>query len=507
MKGLSARGIIPACAVAGALAAAAVIPNVASAAEQCSGANVRGKGSSAQKLIQHNIWNKQFNTSANALACSGAQGDLASPKVTYESTGSGEGLESWGIEKSVRKELWFGPGNAFIGSEIAPNAGQEKELLTHTGNAEAKVLTIPVAQMAIAVIMHLPKGCTAVTGGPATAAGTIALKAKTVEEIFEGKVTEWKKILNKAKFVGAPIAPKEGETAKEIKAREKAEKAEAKACGSAKITRVVREDGSGTTDQFKKFLNILSKNKPVIGSETWSQNGEKALNTTWPNEGTDPVARGKGGGALVSKVVSTESSIGYANVADARANAAFDPSSEGGTGGPGTATFWAEVENGKGTYANPATNGEKKTLGNSNCNETAYSNFENAKPFPPPTTEELWNGVAAALTQKHYSICALTYTISLTHYKGLGEVGGTLEAKEGTEAGNGWVEGEGGETGFATEAEANAVHDYVKYELSTGAGGAQEAAEGQDYLGDPTNAEPKLNVHKLAEEGAALIGW
>ena len=38
------------------------------------------------------------------------------------------------------------------------------------------------------------------------------------------------------------------------------------------------------------------------------------------------------------------------------------------------------------------------------------------------------------------------------------------------------------------EAEANAVHDYVKYELSTGAGGAQEAAAGQDYLDDPTNA-------------------
>ena len=157
------------------------------------------------------------------------------------------------------------------------------------------------------------------------------------------------------------------------------------------------KDGSGTTDQFKHFLNILSKNKPVIGTETWAQNGEKALNTTWPNEGTDPVEKGKGGGGLVTKVVETEGSIGYANVADARANAAFDPASEGGTGGPGTSIFWAEVENAKGNkYANPATNGEHKTLGNSNCNETSYSNFEGTKPFPPPSTTESWNGVAAA---------------------------------------------------------------------------------------------------------------
>ena len=79
-----------------------------------------------------------------------------------------------------------------------------------------------------------------------------------------------------------------------------------------------------------------------IGTETWAQNGEKALNTTWPNEGTDPVERGKGGGGLVTKVVETEGSIGYANVADARANAAFDPSAEGGTGGPGRVSSGAK---------------------------------------------------------------------------------------------------------------------------------------------------------------------
>ena len=41
------------------------------------------------------------------------------------------------------------------------------------------------------------------------------------------------------------------------------------------------------------------------------------------------------------------------------------------------------------------------------------------------------------------------------------------------------------ESGFGEEGEAQAVRDYIKYEVSIGAGGAQGAAEGQDYLGDP----------------------
>ena len=35
--------------------------------------------------------------------------------------------------------------------------------------------------------------------------------------------------------------------------------------------------------------------------------------------------------------------------------------------------------------------------------------------------------------------------------------------------------------------------------------GSEGAVEGQDYLGDPENAEPKLNIHKLAEEGTEKI--
>jgi hypothetical protein len=75
--------------------------------------------------------------------------------------------------------------------------------------------------------------------------------------------------------------------------------------------------------------------------EHWGQLGEVANNTTWPNEGEHPALRGNGGGGVVKKVAETPRTIGYANVADARANKAFVPPE----GGSEKAIFWAEVEN------------------------------------------------------------------------------------------------------------------------------------------------------------------
>ena len=246
MKSKFARGLIPACAITAACVAAAALPTAASALGACEGGNIRGKGSSAQKILQKEIWNKVFNTDAEG--CSGG----LQPKVSYESTGSGAGLESWGIEQKTpgAQELWFSEKNAFVGTEIAPNKKQEEEILSH-GPAGAKVLTIPVAQPALSIVMHLPAECSLEKGGDP---GRIQLTQKDLEEIFEGgkKADEWGKILNKAKFT----------------------KASSKACKKDKITRVVREDGSGTTGAFMKFLGELNKGKPVYeGGGTWAQEG------------------------------------------------------------------------------------------------------------------------------------------------------------------------------------------------------------------------------------------
>ena len=461
MTSRSARRFVPACILSAAAVAALAVPGAASASftlTQCEGGAIHGKGSSAQKLLQIEVWNKKFNTSANPLACNGTQGSKGKPAVTYTSTGSGVGLESWGVETKAGGETRFGPENAFIGTEIAPNATQTTEITKH--GAAGTLLTIPVAQPAIAILIHLPAGCTSVEGGPVP--GRLALKDSAVEKVFQGVDLEWSKVLNKAKLKGTPECEKTGK--------------------KTHITRVVREDGSGTTDAFMKYLNVIDK-KEVETGVFWSTLAEPTNNTVWPNQSTDEVKRGNGGGGVVTKVEETAGSIGYANVADARSKHQFTPPSHG----PNTSQFWAEVENTKGTYTDPASNGDVEVGAQANCDETLYTNGK--KKFPPPSTTELWNEVTVAKVQpvKNYEICYLTYDLALTKYSAFTKETSLVEPP--------------------TEAEARTVYDYLGYELSTGAEGGQEAGNGLDYLGDPTNENPKLSVLDIAREGREKIGF
>lgn len=459
MMSRSARRILPACVLSAAAVAALAAPGAASAFTlvQCEGGAIHGKGSSAQKLLQINIWNPQFNTSANGKACNGTQGSKGKPAVTYTSTGSGAGMESWGVETKAGGEIRFGKENAFVGTEIAPSKKQSEEITSH--GAAGTLLTIPVAQPAIAILIHLPKGCEKATGGPTP--GRLAMKDSTVEKVFQGTFTTWSKVLNKATLVG------NSECTKSLLSK-------------APISRVVREDGSGTTDAYMKYLGVIFK-KEVAPGKTWNQLGEVANNTTWPNEAEHPVLRGSGGGGVAKKVAETPGSIGYANVADARANSAFVPPA----GGSEKAVFWAVVESNKELYVDPSTNGEVATVGDSNCAETLYTNGK--KKFPPPTTTELWNEVTTAKKQKNYDICYITYDLALTKYSAFTK-GTTVEEAP-------------------TEAEARTVADYLGYELSTGTGGGQEAAAGNDYAKLPTNENPTLNVLKIAQEGVAKVGF
>lgn len=478
MSARYARRLV-ACMLPAAAVAALAVPVAAGAEElkliQCEGGNIHGKGSSAQKLVQKEIWDKQFNTSVNQTACNGVEEagtkSKGEPKVTYSSTGSGVGLESWGVETQKGKaeeEIRFGAENAFVGTEIAPNKKQEEEITAH-GTA-GTVLTIPVLQAAIAIVIHLPKGCTSVSGGPEP--GRLAFKESTLEKVFQG-VTDltWKTILNKAKLVGT-----------------------AECSSSAHITRVVREDGSGTTDSFMKWLGEVFS-KEVLGTEKWTQLGEKTNNTVWPNEGTDAVLRGKGGGGVVKVVSENPGTIGYANVADARANAAFVPPA----GGPGMPEFWAVVESNLvekvPVYRDPATNGDVAAKGTSNCATTEYTNGK--KKFPPPATSELWNEVIAAKKQLAkekgaYTLCYLSYDLALTKYEPF-TVGTVKEGNPFSEP--------------PTEGEARTVRDFLNYALSTGAGGGQPAAESEDYFGDPTNEVESLNVLSIARKGVKAIGF
>jgi ABC-type phosphate transport system substrate-binding protein len=432
---LSTRRLVPACALSAAAVVALVAPGAASASlgTQCSGANITGKGSSLQKLVQQTVWDPDFNTSANVKACNGTQGSLGKPTVTYTSVGSGAGMEAWGINGHA-----FEGSNGYVGTDEPPNELEKEEIQANSSNPSEKTLeTIPVAQGAVAIIVNLPKGC---TEGTSTAfPGRLVINNVTLEEIWRGAITNWNEITNDGDKMTGPSCP-----------------------SSAPITRIVRKDQSGTTSIFKKYLALVNGEKDVLGELGWREISEDTENTEWPGTVTRPTETG--GGALVKLVAATRGSIGYANLADARSNGSF----AGPTGGVHTHTFWAPVQNngvateGE-TYADPSTNGDNKELANANCSNTVYTNGET--PFPPASTLEVWNEVTTSTSEEHYSLCGLTYDLTFKAYSKY--PGTSLE-------------------------QATTVNNFVNFVLASA--GGQELIKKHDYFALPSSIAAEARI-------------
>jgi ABC-type phosphate transport system substrate-binding protein len=448
MRSFSARQLRLVAALTACSAAALVAPGVASAGfttGHCEGVSIKANGATLQKKAQE-LWNKEFNNTLLEGACELKAGI---PTVTYTGTGSGPGLESWGNGAGAGKGN-FSAENAYVGTDEPPNK-EQKEAIEKEGTG-GKLLTIPVVQGAVAIIVHLPPGCTV---KDKVTPGRLVLSNATLERIFHGTETSWSAI------------------------RDSKEKVKGKkgAC-NVPIKRVVRLEGSGTTSIFKKYLNLQESNEfnvEGLGNTTWKKLAESSVNTTWPEEKADPVIHGKGGGGVVKEVAATPSSIGYAVIADARA-----------TFGAQTAEmFWSEIENGsvpKGkkmvpTYAEPANNGETTTKGTANCKETLYTDGKNK--FPPASTEAVWNEVTTSLREPNYTICGFSYDLSTTKFEGYGVASGHP----------------------AADASSRTASDYLKFALT----GGQPLLEGNDYLGLPENAEGK--VLKEAREGVEKISF
>lgn len=434
MKSLSARRLFSACVLSGAAVAALALPGAASAGTlgaQCSGSNIIGKGSSLQKLAQQSVWDPAFNTSSNSKACNGTQGSKGIPTVTYESVGSGAGMEAWGINGHA-----FESSIAFVGTDEPPNTLQREEIQSHSKHPkESTVETIPVLQAAVAVPMRLPKGCSATsTSNP----GRLVLDNVTLEKIFRGVITKWNEITDNGDKL-------EGATCK----------------AETTITRIVRLDQSGTTSIFKKYLALINGEKNIVGEQGWRELAVGTKNTEWPGTVTKPTE--KGGGAVVKLINETPSSIGYANLADVRANGNFAAP----VGGPKTARFWAPLQNNgiaqeEETYADPSSNGDAKEVANSNCANTEYTNGEVA--FPPASTLETWTEVTTKTAEPNYTLCGLTYDLAFHEYSQY--------------------------TGFTLE-EATSANNFLLFVLA--GGGGQELIKKHDYLALP----PALHAEAL----------
>lgn len=449
MTSFSLRRLILACTVSAAAVVAVAAPGTASAqtdlGEQCSGSNIKGDGSSFQAPILKK-WAVEFNESKNLLGCDGEQGSTGTPKVEYlqgsAEKGSGACLHEWGAESTEPVKYGEFP---FCGTDEAPNPTQKAEIESHkTGGAEKSLEEIPVLQGAVAMIVHLPKGCLAESeiekSGVKYKLGRLVLDDTSIEGVYAGTIKTWKQLLANQEAEGGAGSDKL--TCKKASEEEK------------RIIPVVRLDHSGTTHIFKSFLlqvnaepKEMEEYPEIVGGkntgcggpkpeeeEVWSQVSEACQNQRWPKAAEILRGTESGNPGVVKQVNNTESSIGYADLAVAReyryfsAKCTVHPTECGGENSKGTSEkvgvqytkFWAEVQDSETPevtgFADPASNGDVEASANSNCAGTVYTN-EEGKKFPPANTREPWNGAKAELVQSKYNICGMTYDLALRQYK------------------------------------------------------------------------------------------
>ncbi len=358
---------------------------------QCSGEPITGQGASVNSVAM-GVWDKGFNESTDKYACNGSQGTKGKPTVTYTNTGSGAGLESWGEEGKVTPN--YGPTNAFIGTSETPNTTIFGEIEGHESPKTAgQLANVPVVQLAVAVYVNLPTGCTSATS--TADPGRLVLNQSTLAGIYDGSIKTWSEITDGGDALSGPSCTPTTDA----------------------ITPVVRVDQAGTSHILKRFLGLIDGGKFATskGELSWDELSEGKLNIVWPTALNPKVTAKKGDAEEAATVASTPGSIGYSNLAELRATGKFSKTGEGGSG---SAKFWVEIQSeekkGKFKYQDPATNLDVEAAGNANCKKTVYSNGSN--PFPPPAVNEPWNEVTTKTTEKTYPLCGFTYVLTIGKY-------------------------------------------------------------------------------------------
>jgi ABC-type phosphate transport system substrate-binding protein len=401
----------------------------------CTGEDIVGAGSSLQREAQDGIWIPGFQGPGGVCAGRGTE-----PQVSYEPTGSGGALEAWGFEGGS-----FDTSRAFIGTDGAPTSAQIGNAKSAAGGS-SQVLVIPVAQTAIAVLADPPANCTVteITNGQ-------------LQEVFRGTRRRWDQI----------------------------DTAHGAGCEGAKITRVVRPDGSGTTYQFKHYLSLINNTtlSCVAGTQSWTDiqpiGPGGGPNTVWPENGAggcrgnqlSPVvtANQAGGGALVAKVNSTPGSIGYAAVADVE------------EGKAGSTHALALQNNGIGTslgkahFASPVVSGGEAA----NC-QTAQYNVPTAGQLGGSGENVDWSGVYGAKLGSGgdaYPLCTLTWDVALKGYSA---------------------------AGFSPGVETT-VSDYLRAYVTADAGQGALEAMGRFYAPLPPSTKPSRDVLSAARLAASKI--
>jgi ABC-type phosphate transport system substrate-binding protein len=417
---------------------------LASAAPSCEGGPINGQGSTLQAIAQEELW---------ASATGGYNAKCGEKQVQYRRSSDRVGLESWGF---VGASPAFEKSWSFVSTDAAPGASQ---ISSAKGASGSSILTIPVGQTALAVVVNPPSACK-----------ITEILNKQLEAVMAGTIKIWNKLST----------------------------AEGEGCVNAPITRVVPTEGSGTAYQAKNYLAKISEASLTclptgLATTTWNTIDEisakpsEELNTLWPENSVasgcttevSAIARGEGDRGVVRKANVTEGSIGFAALpaVETYKNQGENPNGD---------TNWIKVQdNGVSTNLGVAKFASPLEAGKSaNCFEAQYPVPASAQVGATNPANADWSQIfgsntnAAAASPGAYSICALTYVESLTEYS---------------------------KAGFSLAAETTAK-DYIANYLTAVEG--QEALEigGKWYTPLPEGTK-SFNVLGAAQYAAGKIGY
>jgi hypothetical protein len=440
------------------------------------------QGSSLQKSAIELFWNTNKIYLSEILGANGC--GTGAGAVNYVSKSSGCGLDAMGAgipakgcalageEEKVYDVPGYRDTTVRIGaSDFPPDPEEEANIDKGStgGQQEGEIHVIPVASAAVAVVVHFPEGCTLEgpgTGTPDSGEGIdinddvstggendpknektgdsevsntlrLHLPAQALEEIWEHKITEWGEIPTptgssflREHMTGTPTGKDKGDT-----------------CANAPIFRIVREDTSGTTYNFKAYLSLLPSNGEDGGTKLWKEGEVGSVNTAWPiagagNTGIPVEVAGEectiaispnqicrsvkeGGASLASAVKATDGSIGYLDLATARKEGFIV------TAGQANDLYWLPLQ-----AVNPAIAEPSKRIENplvfdeptvhpeahfntttvlekgANCKEADYRGIPSASESPDKeATLGNWAN-AIATGGGAYPVCAITYDLA-----------------------------------------------------------------------------------------------
>jgi hypothetical protein len=390
--------LVAACAAV-ALAASA---SAAYAAEgPCS--NITGSGSSLQRVLQQNVWIPGFESqpSHSPVKCSGT-----APKVVYVATSTGRGKACWGSSgtDTLTECGTSGTLDDYIDGDVAPEGPSttpgtqlhNMDEANHQGTAAGEgIVAVPVAQSAVAVIVSMPLGCTP------TEQSNPRVDAKALD-------IQWK--LNQVKL--------------HIEIR----RPQWQFCLQIKLfpTLFARSKSSGTTAGFKRFLDQVNH----IQWSGFVSTAAKAENTEWPTAaGIQTVS--STGLEEAENVFRNPNSMGYADLADARAAGFTQKPTPHTVGQSKFYSFFVEVQNKEGeapTYASPEVEeAASPQFEGSNCKEALY---ETAGLKVAGNVD--WSGARQINELKGkagspYPICTLTFDNAFKKYMSAGLTEGAAD--------------------------------------------------------------------------------